>query len=257
MRKYIRTESRDSAFLEAIMMTLQLLGGFRLTGSDGTLNVPLSSARVLAFLGLRQRPVGRATVATDLWPEAESRRALGNLRSAIWRLPAAARVAIEATDDSVSLSSEVNCVIEPGINETKAFETTALQSWGAALLPGWYDDWVLAERERLALRQAEFFEELSNVAREGRRTGDAVLFAVASIRLEPLRESAHRALLHAQREQGNYAEMLAQYQALSALLSEELGVQPSRSTTDLLSAVGLLRRDGETPTIDVWANGLR
>jgi DNA-binding SARP family transcriptional activator len=84
-----------------------------------------------------------------------------------------------------------------------------------------------------------------------------VLLAVSSIRIEPLRESAHRALLAAHHAQGDYAEMVSHYRSLESLLESELGVRPATETVALMNEGGLLRGDGNSATIVPWPKGHR
>src|SRR3712207_3434285 len=67
-----------------------LLGGFavELAGAQpgSTLDgLPRGVQRLVAYLGLAGRPA-RAAVADRLWPDVSEERALGSLRSALWRL---------------------------------------------------------------------------------------------------------------------------------------------------------------------------
>ena len=52
--------------------------------------------------------------------------------------------------------------------------------------------------------------------------------------IEPLRETAHRALIRAHLAQGNRAEATRQLQRLAQLLDKELSEKPSPMVTDLL-----------------------
>jgi DNA-binding SARP family transcriptional activator len=61
------------------------------------------------------------------------------------------------------------------------------------------------------------------------------------VRAEPLRESAHRALVMVHLHEGNYGEALRQYQRCRALLHDELGIDPSPRLHDLV--FGTARRD--------------
>ena len=52
--------------------------------------------------------------------------------------------------------------------------------------------------------------------------------------IEPLRESAHRAVIRAHLAEGNRAAALRQYAQLRRLLHAELGAEPSPMVTNLL-----------------------
>jgi DNA-binding SARP family transcriptional activator len=55
---------------------------------------------------------------------------------------------------------------------------------------------------------------------------------------EPLRESAHRALIAAHLREANYGEAIAQYERCYILLRDELGVAPSPCLRDLIQTAG-------------------
>jgi DNA-binding SARP family transcriptional activator len=56
---------------------------------------------------------------------------------------------------------------------------------------------------------------------------------------EPLRESAHRALIGAHLAEGNPGEALRQYQLFRGLLGRELGIEPSPRIRALLAGLPL------------------
>src|SRR5262249_25790360 len=65
---------------------LQLLGGFRLTGDSGLVDVGRTGQRLLAMLACRGRQATRAQIAHALWPDTTTTdRAHANLRTALYR----------------------------------------------------------------------------------------------------------------------------------------------------------------------------
>jgi DNA-binding SARP family transcriptional activator len=105
------------------------------------------------------------------------------------------------------------------------------------LLPGWYEDWVLVERERLRQLRLHALEILSDRLTSMRRFGQAVEAGLAAVRDEPLRESAHRALIRTHLAEGNTEEALRQYRRYRQLLHDELGLVPSQEMDDLVGAI--------------------
>ena len=65
---------------------LNLIGGFELHRDGAAQDLPETAKRVVAFLGLHQKPQVRPYVAGSLWPDKPESRAAANLRSALWRL---------------------------------------------------------------------------------------------------------------------------------------------------------------------------
>ena len=97
------------------------------------------------------------------------------------------------------------------------------------LLPDWYDDWVALERERLRALRAHALEASvpSGSPRPG-RFGEATEAGLASIRDEPLRESAHRALDRRPSRRGEPRFGASAVPGLrSASSSESSGIRPS------------------------------
>src|SRR5262249_48908431 len=103
------------------------------------------------------------------------------------------------------------------------------------LLPDWYDDWLVIERERfhqLRLRTLELICDRMTASGQFARALDVGLAAVAG---EPLRESAHRALVKVHLAEGNPAEARRQFDLYRRLLNEQLGLAPSPKIVELLS----------------------
>jgi DNA-binding SARP family transcriptional activator len=96
------------------------------------------------------------------------------------------------------------------------------------LLPGFYDDWALMERERVRQRILHALEALSEKLAAAGRFADAIEAAMLATSAEPLRESAQRALIKAHAAEGNMTEARRSYRAYHDLLHRELGVAPSR-----------------------------
>jgi len=116
--------------------------------------------------------------------------------------------------------------------------------WAEVLefLPGWYDDWVLVERERLRQRMLHGLEELSRRLASAGRFADAVEAAIVAIGAEPLRESAQRVLIEAHVAEGNLSEARRSWQEYRDLVHRELGLDPSGAP--FLDASGAIARSG-------------
>lgn len=87
---------------------LRLLGGFRLSGDNGPLNIPRAAQRILAFLALAGERDCRY-VANMLWPDGSEIHALGSLRSALWRLGDARLNLVHVDDTRLALHPQL-CV---------------------------------------------------------------------------------------------------------------------------------------------------
>lgn len=114
------------------------------------------------------------------------------------------------------------------------------------LLPGWYDDWVLVEAERLRHLRLHALEALAALLSRCERYGLALEVALAAVALDPLRESAHRAVIEVHASEGNVATALAQHERFRRRLATELHIAPSPQMDALVAR--LRRGNGTEPT---------
>lgn len=225
---------------------LCLLGGPYVLRAGRRWSVPEGSKRLLAFVALHGGRVDRRQAAGTLWPRGADERAAGNLRSALWRLKGAGIHMLEA--DKFVLALRYGTVTDVGelcdwaarVVEGRATpaDLRAL-TWdqeAADILPGWYDDWVICERERIRQRLLHGLEALSRALVGVGRTGDAVEAAMNAVRVEPLRESAQQTLIEAHLAEGNYVEALRQFRGYRRLARHELGVDPSPRLIELVES---------------------
>src|SRR5207302_3731735 len=95
-----------------------------------------------------------------------------------------------------------------------------------------FEEWLTAERQQLRVCAHEVFSRLLGFQMD-RTTPTALATALALIRLDPLHEPAHRALMRLLAMRGRRAEALRQYQVCVDALERELAVSPEPATTEL------------------------
>jgi DNA-binding SARP family transcriptional activator len=117
------------------------------------------------------------------------------------------------------------------------------------LLPGWYDDWVVMERERFHHLRLQALDMLGARLLAGRRFGDALQVGLAAVQAEPLHETAHRLLIRIHLEQGNIAEAIRQYRRYEFMLDREVGAVPSAVMRRLIGS-SLSATEGQVSRID-------
>jgi len=225
---------------------LHLFGGPYITLCGQRMEVPEGSKRLLVFVALRRARVERSCAAGTLWPIGGELRAAGNLRSALWRLRRAGIDLIIADKWSLALADEVIVdlrIIEEWaarlIGGTATRDDLRVMHWhvdALDLLPGWYDDWALMERERIRQRMLHALEALSRKLAQQGRWAEAVESALAAVTAEPLRESAQRTLIEAHLAEGNWIEGRRAFDAYRDVLRCELGTEPSADLAALISA---------------------
>jgi DNA-binding SARP family transcriptional activator len=203
--------------------------------------VPPGSRRLLAYLALRPGGVDRRAAAGVLWPTVTDGRAAGNLRSALWRLQQVGRSLVEADPADLRLAPEVGvdlAAVESwatrvitGVADDEDLRVDPGRIGALELLPGWYDDWVLAIRDRVHLRLLHALEALGATLQRAGRSAEAVEAVHVAVLAEPLRESGQRALIEAHQAAGDWVAARRQYDAFRGLLRREIGVEPSAELT--------------------------
>jgi DNA-binding SARP family transcriptional activator len=209
--------------------------------------LPEGAKRLVVLVAITRRAVNRRAAAGTLWPDGDDVRAAGNLRSALWRLRGAG---IDLVDgDKSTLRLKAGTVVD--LHEVSDWAARLIDGsarvddldppvapWSSVcnLLPGWYDDWIVFERERLRQRVLHGLEALSRLLVCGRRPDDAVAAAGAAVQMDPLRESAQRVLIRAQLAAGDAAGARLSYDTYRAAALRLLGVHPSDELTALVRA---------------------
>ncbi len=219
---------------------VSVLGGFHLCWSGSVqVGIPRASQRLLAFLAIRGGMIGRAAVAGTLWPDTTETNAYSNLRSALTRLERKCRKMLQASKLELGLAEGVTVdirhaqtlarrLLDPAVIPKQSdLSSAAVVALSGDLLPGWYDDWVLVEAEDWRQLRLHALEALAGRLTAAGCWGQAADAASAAVRAEPLRESAHAALIQVHLAEGNQSEAVREFAHYRALLHAELGLEPT------------------------------
>lgn len=217
---------------------LLLLGGFRLLHDGRTVVVPRGLQRIIALIGLRPGAT-RSHLAGLLWPDAPEDRALSSLRTALWRLRQDPRCPVLTTSDTVRLAPDVALDVDDLVTTAARIGDSgdpddALAAGRHDLLPGWYDDWVLLERERLRQLRLHMLEQVARTHLQAGRHGKALQAALEAMAAEPLRETPHRLVVQIHLAEGNAFEALHAFYVYRDLILRELHLEPSAAMSALL-----------------------
>jgi predicted ATPase/DNA-binding SARP family transcriptional activator len=244
-------------------LAVQLLGGFavRVAGRD----VPASAwqqrraAAVVKLLALQpQYRLHREVLMETLWPDLDGEPAANNLRVAMHR----ARQRLEDAgaspgrfltrqQDDVVLADPAEVVVD-----VQRFSESAQRAWlkddpalthaAAALYTGDllpedpYEEWAAHRRTDLRITYLALLSRLAQLHEA--RADDAAAIAATQqlLAAEPLDEAAHASLMRRFARVGAYRQALAQYDALAALLAQELDAEPEATTVALRDEIQAL-----------------
>ncbi|WP_457946091.1 AfsR/SARP family transcriptional regulator [Pseudarthrobacter sp. alpha12b] len=238
---------------------LDLLRFWQLRRDGEIVHVAVRQQRLITALAVRG-PRLRNYVAGLLWPDCPEPRAMESLRVSVHlvtrQIPGvlAKEGSMLALDPAVQVDLyRVRALLQEssagpgpgpgaglGPGPGPRYGPTAralLDLRDAELLPGWYEDWVLFEQSRL---QQDRLRALTTLSRSLLQAGDcegAAEAAAAALEIEPLYESAVRALVTAELGMGNSVSALHAYENYAAALRKDMGVLPSEALKKLIAAV--------------------
>jgi predicted ATPase/DNA-binding SARP family transcriptional activator len=225
------------------MLEAHFLGRFdvRIDGSP----IEISSRKaqsLLAYLMLNlEVQHRREKVAGILWPETDEATARSKLRYSLWQLrKAVGGQYILADKISLTINPEADFWFDGAVLEEAPGErltTEGLQQvvsiYEGELLPGFYEDWVSLERERLqAIFERKIGMLLERLVIE-ERWREVLEWGEKWISLGQTPESAFQALMVAHSQLGDTSSAVRIYQRCVTTLDEQLGVEPSRETKEI------------------------
>ena len=256
-----------------LTLRLSLLGSMRLAreNSGPDMKVTRTMKLLLAYLLIRrQRPQPREILVNLLWGDQPEDQARSCLSTHLWRL----RSALEPNgvprgtyvvltpggevrfnwDNSYWLDIEAfeqSSVRQSGIpvdalTEAEALSLEqALQLYTGELLEGYYEDWIISERERLELLYVDGLTHLMRYYAQHQLYDKSLACAQTIFQHDPLREEIHREIMRYHLARGQRALAIQQYRACREVLTKELGIGPMEETQSALSTGGARLKVGQ------------
>ena len=209
-------------------MNLLLAATARHVAADGSaVALARRDAVLLAWLAI-EGPTPRLRLATLLWPEALPDAAANALRQRLFQLRRQCGRPLVAGAAILSLAEDV-------VHDLHDADTVlGVESADfSAELAAWLVR-VRAQRAERARTRLLAEVDAAEQARDAQRAIEATLRLIA---IDPLREDAHRRLMHLHHAAGDRAAALRAFDRLERLLKEELGVSPDGQTLNLLAQI--------------------
>ncbi|MBV9315395.1 MAG: bacterial transcriptional activator domain-containing protein [Pseudonocardia sp.] len=212
---------------------LRVLGGFELRTPGGAeiSAIDLDGRRLLAALAVGAAPKTRTELSAMLWPELPRVSALAALSSA----KAAVADLVTENGRGLALVAEVTVDLVEALRRLRewqrdsgqALSVTAeeIATLGDDLLPSWSEAWVEQERKRFHQVRVHALESLCRRLTQAGQPESAIRAGQLVVDLDPLRESARRALIEAHLAAGNVSEAVHQYDTFVELCAA-LGFAP-------------------------------
>lgn len=258
-------------------MQVYLFGNFQVyPHADAELALRPTAARLFAYLLLyRQTVHPREVVAETFWQSSELDRARRNLNTTLWQLRKAFRQVndqqtnlIATTPEQIRLNREADLWLDVALFEEMAKKglvhaedgctvaaitalDQAVELYQGDLLHGFYDSWVLQERERLRLIYLRCLKRLMTIHRVQGNLDASIDYAQHILRVEPWREDIHRTLMTLYAESSRRTDAIAQYQVCREILASELAIQPMSETEELYRSLMTNSHDNHPRTVSI------
>ncbi len=245
----------DSQLPTAHRWRAHLFGTFSLWRGKQKLALPASSAAraLLAYLLLnRAQPLAREVALGLFFPEMPDARARRALSQALWHIRRILPRLVEADAETIQMARDASIWVD--VEEFKRISDSsssnlksAIDLYRGDLLDGLYDDWVLAERERL---REMYLHALEQVASDLKATGDfagALQYAQRLVTADPLRESAHREVMRLLCALDRPDAALKQFAVCRQMLRTEFALEPEAETRALAEEIAQRREHPAAP----------
>ena len=248
------------------MLEVRLLGTFEVKQKNKAISISSRPAQSLfAYLILNAGTSHRREkLAGMLWPDSLEATARDNLRHALWRVRKALATGsstgfLQADDLTIRFKDSPDyrldvAELEKVSEQASADELIAvLSQYQGDLLPGFYEEWVVLEREHLRSIFEHHMARLMSLLQDEKRWLDILDWGERWIKLGQKPEPAYRALMRAHAVKGDMSKVAALYERCVNSL-RELSIEPSEQTKMLYERLKMGKESFETgPTVPAQA----
>jgi DNA-binding SARP family transcriptional activator len=242
-------------------LRLELLGDLQIRAGNGTLaTISAKKAQALiAYLAVKPaQRVSREKIAALLWSSTgpdqarqSLRQTLSMLRKELTTILGDPRALIDENDllgvDETLVACDVAEFESLAAIGSESALARAAELYRGDFLDGFYlneerfDQWVIAERDRLHRMTLRVHAQLVELQSRRGAVDDAVGAAQKSLRIDPLQEPMHRTLMRLYLQSGDVVNALQQYETCARLLKRELRIEPDAETKALQREILQLR----------------
>jgi non-specific serine/threonine protein kinase len=227
------------------MLEVRLLGKFEVQHGGKPITISSRPAQSLFSYLILNAGIAcrREKLAGMLWPDSLEETARDNLRHALWRVrkvleAGSATRFLHADDRTISFKSSSEYWLDAkelaNVSENASSDQliAVLSMYQGELLPGFYEEWVLLEREHLSSILEHNMARLMSLLQEEQRWLDVLDWAERWIKLGQKPEPAYRALMYAHAAKGDMSKAAVTYERCVESL-KEFGIKPSEQTLQL------------------------
>jgi DNA-binding SARP family transcriptional activator len=241
---------------------IHLLGGVSILpkGTSEGIDLPGKSLELVIYLLLNAQKLHlRDHLATQLWPDVTPVHSRKYFRQALWQIQSrmnnggAASIILSEPqwvrlNPDFPIWSDVDQVVQafnsvqnlPG-SDLSSEQFAALQQATALyrgdLLPGWYHNWCLVERERLRSVFLAMMDKMIDYCQVTHDYEQGIQYALKMLHHDISREKTHRRLMLLYYLSGDRSSALRHYRQCETILAQELQVSPTSATRQLFEEI--------------------
>jgi DNA-binding SARP family transcriptional activator len=203
---------------------------------------------LLGFLLINPTNTQRDEIIGTLFPELPEDRARSRLNDHLWTLRnCLPGLPLQSSKNEVSIIQEARWVdVEEFTTLTEHPEipnlTQAIDLYQGNLLPGFYDDWLLLEREHCLLSYLQALHKIVEYYFSKQNYKIAAPLIQKLLGHEPLNETAVQMLMRIHLAEGHRGAAFEVYERLTSSLRDDLGIEPSDATKTLFQSVRSQKR---------------
>lgn len=216
--------------------------------------LPYRKAEAVFYYLACRRKATRDELMHLLWGDFPEETARKNLRNALYKIRKAfdAEVLIAIGQSEIRLNPDFQLIID--VENFSGDEPESWRHYRQEFLRGFavkdaveFEEWMLAERQRL---QQQYLRKLQGVLKAARQSSNQEVMLQAAEEMvlqDPFDEAARRTLMQVYAERGEIHRAMQVFEAVTAMLREELGIQPEAETRKLAESLQQQRQELAAP----------
>ena len=248
-------------------LRLDLLGDLQIRSASGSLVAvgAKKSQALMAYVGVKTaQRISREKLATILWSSTgpdqarqSLRQTLSTLRKELSSVSPDEKILVEEGDllglDETLVECDVanfESLVAAGTEDALA---EAIPIYRGDFMEGFvineerFDQWVLAERDRLHRIALKAHAQLADLQARRGALDEAIATAQSSLRVDTLQEPMHRTLMRLYMQSGDVVNALQQYETCARILKRELRIEPDAETKALQREIVQIRARDAAP----------
>lgn len=206
------------------------------------------------FMKNSNKAIVKEKILEDLWPDMDPQQTSVRLHTYIYQIRTILKKS--GIDKGLIYKDKAYCLKREGIcsdvdefeglfkdamrqskgNQVETLEK-AIRLYKGEYLEGYYNGWILAEKERLECIFIKMIERLAERYMEKNEYKQAIHYLQMLLEIDPLLEKTHEMLMTAYKNSNDRIAAVKQYENYCNILEHELGIEPKKEMKRLYEQI--------------------